>query len=61
MDGDNMKDLQKLEQGRAMIVDHLPPLWRGLYEGLQKEGFDQVLSFELLKTYILSNNIKYER
>lgn len=43
-----------IEQGRATMIEYMPPLWRGLYEASIREGFSQSESLELLKAYILS-------
>ncbi len=56
-----IKRIQDTEQSRSWLADFYPPLWWNMYNNLQKEGFEEAKAFELLKTYILSGNIKYER
>jgi hypothetical protein len=51
----NPKQRAELEQAQAMLVETLPPLWRGLYLNSVKEGFTKVQALELVKTFILSS------
>jgi len=40
----------------ALFRDHMPRLWRNVYEGCLDQGFNKVQAFILLQTYILSQN-----
>lgn len=44
----------QLDQGMALLADTFPPMWRRVYDECTKAGFDEVQSFKLLQTYILS-------
>ena len=46
---------QKMDQAAALLADNFPPMWRRLYLGLVEQGFDEIQSFKLLQTYILSS------
>lgn len=48
------KQRAEIDQAMAAMVEMFPPLWRRLYEGCKAEGFSEVDSLSLLKTYILS-------
>lgn len=46
--------LRDLDTSSAWLGDHLPGLWRRIYENLLVQGFKDHEAMELLKTYILS-------
>ena len=48
------KQRAELDQAQAFLAEYLPPTWRNLYEGCKREGFSELESLGLLKTYILS-------
>jgi len=45
----------QLDQDMAAIIDVFPPLWRGLFVQLCKEGFTESQAMELVKAYIIGN------
>lgn len=54
------EEIKRLEQQRqldtsmAFVGDHLPPLWKRLYDNLMTEGFKDHEALDILKTYIIS-------
>lgn len=44
----------KIDQGIASLVEHLPVTLAGLFRGLQREGFSESQSIELLKAFIVA-------
>ena len=44
----------EIDQSFEMMVEMLPPLWRGLFEGCKAKGFTDDQAMELVKIYILS-------
>lgn len=51
------KQIHEVEQATAFITEHLPSLWRQIYDNCIKEGFTEKQSMELLKTYILKDKV----
>jgi len=49
-----INEQQKIEQNLASVCQVGPRLWRGLYVNLLEEGFDELQSLDLLKTFISS-------
>jgi hypothetical protein len=45
------------DQGMAAMMELMPSLWHNLFIELQKTGFTESQSFDLLKVYILSQGI----
>lgn len=45
---------RQADEGRTFLTDHMPNLWRGLYERLQVLGFAEEQAFSLVRTYILA-------
>ncbi len=41
------------DQQRALLLELLPPLWRGIYGGCLEQGFSEQQAREILKAYIL--------
>ena len=48
----NPKDEAEMAQGRAFLVENLPPLWWGLYFKCTEEGFTPNQAMDLVKEYI---------
>lgn len=48
------KKVQEMDQTLATFTEFFPQLWHGLYEGLQREGFNADTALILLQTYIIS-------
>ena len=46
------KEQNEFDQASAAMADSLPPLFRRMFVNLNKEGFDQKQSMEILKTWI---------
>ena len=51
------KQRSEIEQDIATMRDIYPRTWRQLFLGCVKEGFTPAQSMDLVKTYILSQNI----
>ena len=45
----------ELDQSRATFCELFPLLWKGLYDGLMREGFTEAQAMVLVEVYILSN------
>ncbi len=45
----------EFDQSRAVLVEILPPLWKGLYDGLLRAGFDEKEAMTLLCEYIATS------
>lgn len=56
-----MDDINKIDQAFALYGDTMPPLWRRIYLQSIESGFTPEESFQLLKVYILSQSVKYEK
>lgn len=44
-----------MEQGRATLIEVLPPLWYGLYSECIVQGFQPEQAMDLVKTYIMAS------
>ena len=53
LDGHNRMKA-RYDQITAELADAFPPMWKRLFEGLKREGFEEDQAFTLLKTYIIS-------
>ena len=42
----------RLDEAITTLIDQMPPLWRGMYNGCLKEGFTEDQALSLVKTYI---------
>jgi hypothetical protein len=49
---EEIQDTHDMDQSSAFMIDHLPPLWYGLYKKCRTEGFDREQAMELVKVYI---------
>lgn len=49
---EQMKKLQELDQTLANISSTAPRLWRGIYDGLIEQGFNESQAIDLVKTFI---------
>ncbi len=50
------KQRAQIDQNLATMKELLPPIWMGLFVGCQDAGFNELQAFDLVKTYILSQN-----
>lgn len=48
----NLKHQAELDQSRKALTENLPPMIRGLYDGLLKEGFSEIQAMELTKMFV---------
>ncbi len=48
------EELSELDESSATLVDMWGPMWRRLYLKLLEEGFNEIESFKLVQTQILS-------
>lgn len=51
---DKTKQLAEIDQCTKLMVDMLPPLWRGIYDGLLEQKFAKDEAMRLLCVYIFS-------
>ena len=50
------RKIAELDQGFKFVEENLPPLLRGLHEGLLKEGFAEEQSMRIVLAYVASIN-----
>lgn len=49
-----MQMQRNIDEGRSLMIDHLPALWRGMYMRAIAEGFTPDEAMTLVRTYIMS-------
>jgi hypothetical protein len=53
-DDESIRRNAKMDQATAFLTEHLPVLWRAMYQRNLEEGWPPAEAFDLVKTYILS-------
>ena len=48
----NAKDSARMDQARAYLAEHLPPLWWSIFAGCVKQGFSREESLMLVMNYV---------
>jgi len=51
----NEKLRAEIDQATTGLIEVIPPVWRGLFQGCIAEGFTAEQAMELVKAYILAN------
>lgn len=46
----------EVEQGLAMLVEALPPIWWGLFNGCKEQGFTEAQAMQCLTVFIANQN-----
>ncbi len=50
------KDIADLDQAAAALGEHIPPLWRSIFNGCVRSGFTEDQAMDLTKTYVATTN-----
>lgn len=46
------EEMQKMDQGMAMLADTMPPHWKRMFDNLVREGFTPEQSMAIVRTYV---------
>lgn len=49
------KKQQEIDQSAAFIGEQLPPVWKRIYDNCVAQGFSEVDSLQLVKTYMIAS------